>query len=100
MKKGLVVLLLSLAALGCKQQMSASERAELEKKLMTTMQEYLQKNNGKPTVTFTVTDVAFFSEKDHHTCEFNVSMHFDNRDTSGKMKAFISKDFKTVTRLY
>lgn len=100
MKRIGVFLLLGLLLSACKQGMTASDREKLEAKLMTTMGDYLQKNNGRPGVTFKVVEVTFFSEKDHHTCEFNVIMHYDNKDTTGKMKAFISNDFKTVTRLY
>jgi hypothetical protein len=95
---GFFFLLMSIA--GCKQKATLSDRAQLENDLKKTMNEYLQKNNAKPGISFTVTDVIFFDEKNSHTCIFDVTMHYANKDTIGKMKAIISNDFSSVKRIY
>jgi hypothetical protein len=87
-------------ATGCKPKASLPDRAQLENTLIKTMNEYLQKNNAKPGVGFTVKDVIFFPEKNSYTCEFNVTMHLGSKDTTGKMKAIISNDFGSVKRIY
>ena len=89
-----LVFLLVLAA-GCIEKRSSE--AELESKLMKTMNDYLDKNSdGK--VRFTVKEVTFYPEKNHYTCEFRVNMRSDTKDTTGSMAAIISKDFNTIKR--
>ena len=95
---GFIFLLMT--TFGCKQKATLSDMVQVENNLIKTMNEYLQKNNAKPGVGFTVKDVIFFPEKNSYTCEFNVTMHFGNKDTIGKMKAIISNDFNTVKRIY
>jgi hypothetical protein len=98
----IVALLFVLAtAGGCKQKAAISDRAHIESELIRTMSEYLQKNNGGPDRSFTVTDVIFFAEKESYTCEFDVTMHYGNNQVkTGKMKAIISSDLSSVKRIY
>ena len=72
---------------------------DLENKLKETMQVYLD-NKPHPDVVFAVQTVTYFPrpEKKDYICEFNVQMHYQNKDTTGIMKAVISNDFKKVER--
>lgn len=89
-----LVLVLMLAA-GCKERELSYE--QVEKKLMKTMNEYLNKQReGK--AEFEVKEVIFFAEKSRYLCEFKVNMKTATLDTIGIMKANISKDFKEVER--
>ena len=90
-----LVLALILSA-GCKQKELTYE--QVEKKLIKTMDEYLNKQReGK--AQFTVKEVVFFTEKSRYLCEFKVNMKSATLDTLGTMKANISKDFKEVERI-
>ena len=89
-----LVFLVVLAA-GCKEKRLSP--AQLENKLMKTMNNYLDKN-GNANVKFTVKSVVFYPEKDFYLCEFRVNMQGNTIDTIGTMTATISKDFNTVKR--
>ena len=71
--------------------------AEIESKLGQTMNNYLNSQN-KQNTTFKVKDVLFTEKKDDYYCEFKVNMKSTDKDTTGTMTAFISKDFKKVQR--
>ena len=89
-----LVFVLVLAA-GCKEK--DLSQAQLENKLIKTMNEYLDKNsNGK--VKFTVKEVVFYPEGDYYICEFRVDMNSNTQDTTGTMAANISKNFSVVQR--
>ena len=72
--------------------------------LKNTMQAYLYKgvNNDSSNVKYNVEDVVYFDDniKKRYVCEFTVHLKERLFDTTGKMKAYISKDLKTVERLY
>jgi hypothetical protein len=91
------VFLLALCT-GCKQKVLSG--AELEKKLVKTMQDFLDKESH-PGVAFTVKDVSYFPDKNkkRYDCAFHVNMHTDRTDTIGTMTANISNDFKKVERI-
>jgi|SRR6516225_9595139 hypothetical protein len=78
--------------------------AELEQELKSTMQTYLykDKNNDSSAVKFRVLKVIYYDDKerDMYDCEFTVNMKTKALDTTGFMKANISKDFKKVDRLF
>jgi hypothetical protein len=83
----------------CKQKVLSG--AELDKKLIETMQTYLD-NQNKVGTTYTVKDVNYYTDKSkkEYNCEFHVQMHTSNNfDTSGVMKANIPNDFSKVVRL-
>jgi len=82
---------------GCRQKTLSG--AQLENKLITTMQEYLNKT-AKPGVTYAVKDVTFFPDKikKEYNCEFKVNMRVGKTDTTGIMTANIPNDFNTVVR--
>jgi hypothetical protein len=82
-------------ATGCRERQLSYE--EVEKKLMKTMNEYLNKQR-EGQAEFTVKEVIFFAEKSRYLCEFKVKMKTASVDTIGTMKANISKDFKAVER--
>ena len=90
---GLAIMLVVVT--GCRERQLSYE--EVEKKLMKSMNEYLNKQReGK--AEFTVKEVIFFAEKNRYLCEFKVNMKTAALDTIGIMKANISKDFKEVER--
>jgi hypothetical protein len=102
-----------LIAFSCKAKDSTPEG--LKNDLQKTMQDYLyltQVNNDSSNVKYKVEDVNYFDDslKNKYVCEFTVNLKegFTNKngvvkprlDTTGKMKAYISRDLKTVERLY
>jgi hypothetical protein len=91
------LLLLLLLGVGCKPR--ALSGKELEDKLRKTMTEYLHKSMDLGTEV-EVKDLSFYPDKikDAYLCEFDVRIKHLNSDTTGKMSAQISSDFKTVTR--
>ena len=91
-----LVLLLAFLA-GCKQKILSG--ADLEKKLIETMQDYLDKT-AKPGSAFKVKDVSFYGDKTRkeYICDFQVSMHTNKIDTTGIMTAVIPNDFSKVER--
>lgn len=103
MKISSFIFLLGLLICSCKAKDPA---AELETDLKNTMQTYLYSgvNNDSSNVTYHVQDVTYFNDnlKKRYVCEFKVHLHVKAKsfDTTGIMKAYISKDFKTVQRLY
>ncbi len=78
--------------------------AELENNLKQTMQTYLynQVNNDSSNVKYHVEKVNYYNDnlKKKYICEFTVHLKAKLFDTTGKMKAYVSRDFKTVERLY
>ena len=63
------------------------------------MNDYLKKTK-KPGIEFTVKDVTYYTDvaKKLYICQFNVNMHYMNKDTIGVMNATISNDFSEVKR--
>jgi hypothetical protein len=82
---------------GCKPKVLSG--TELQNKLIETMDGYLHKTL-QPGVVFKVKDVIYYPEeiKKLYVCQFHVSMHFSNKDTTGIVAATISNDFNTVVR--
>ena len=97
MKKVFIVVCSILLFVSCKQKVLSGP--DLEKKLIKTMQQYLDKE-AESGVSFTVKDVTYFPDKDRkeYNCEFHVNMHTDKADTVGTMLADISNDFEKVKR--
>lgn len=90
------ILLLFLGA-GCKPKVLSG--TALQNKLIETMDDYLHKTL-QPGVQFTIKDVSYYPEaiKKRYLCQFHVTMHFNNNDTTGIVAATISNDFKNVSR--
>src|SRR4029078_666846 len=90
---------LLMIATACKQKVISG--AELEKKLIKTMQNYLDKT-GKSDAVYKVEDVTFFAdrEKKLYNCEFHVNVKASDvkLDTTGIMRADIPNDFSKVLR--
>ena len=91
-----LILLLTIAA-GCKPKELSG--VALQNKLIETMDSYLHKTL-KPGVDLTIKDVTYFTDvpKKSYICQFNVNMHYQNKDTTGVIVAVITNDFKEVTR--
>ncbi len=93
-----LIILLTIAT-ACKQKVISG--AELEKKLIQTMQDHLKKT-GKKDAVYKVQDVTFFADKERrlYICEFHVNVKASDShlDTTGIMKADIPNDFSEVMR--
>ena len=76
-------------------------RAEIENDLKVAMQTYLYNaiNNDSSNVKYKVLDVTYYEAPDKYLCEFQVHMVTKMLDTTGMMRADVSKDFKKVDRL-
>jgi len=81
-------------------------RKEIEENLKTAMELSLNHQPGADTsqTKFRVLEVSFYESPKVYTCEFKVNLKqkMPNRlvDTTGYMRADISKDFNTVSRIY
>jgi len=93
-----IVMLLTIAA-SCKQRVMT--QAELENKLIKTMEDYL-KETGKSDAVYKVKDVIFYADKERklYNCEFHVNVKAGTvkLDTTGIMRADIPSDFSKVIR--
>ena len=56
-------------------------------------------DNDSTNVKYRVEDVIYYEDKDKYKCDFKVRMKGKLFDTTGIMKAYVSKDFKKVNRL-
>ena len=79
-------------------------REEVEQELSNSMLTYLWNTHNKDTsnLKFQIKQVYFYEEATHYDCQFMVRMHnlSPAYDTTGAMKATVSKDFSTVKRQY
>ena len=77
---------------------------EVEDNLKQTMLGYLFKENAKgdtSAIKFRIDKLYYFDNKVNYNCEFYVHMVIPGKvDTTGVMKAIVSKDYKEVKRLY
>ena len=91
-------LLFTLLFTGCKQKVLSGK--ELEDKLKQTMTEYLHKTMRAGTEV-KINDMTWYPDKERkiYICDFTVNVHSATSDTTGLMKASISQDFNTVTRI-
>jgi hypothetical protein len=98
--KRLLILLILFFAIACNDNPPPST---LEKKLASVMTDYLYKvvQYDSSKVKYHVERVVYYADKTKYDCEFTVRMMIPGRkDTTGFMKAYISKDFKKVNRTY
>ena len=90
---------LSVFSFACVMQ---NPKPDVEKNLKTAMQTFLYNavNNDSSKVKYRVQSVVFFDDVKNnvYACEFTVNMITRQLDTTGIMRATISKDFKTVKR--
>jgi hypothetical protein len=99
MKRVFFFLFLLVIATACRDKTPAGN---LTDKLIKTMSVYLYKqvNNDSSKVKYKIEEVAYFTEKKIYTCDFKVRMILPGRlDTTGIMRAYISKDFKEIKRV-
>lgn len=105
MRSKFIATLLLLCFAACKMQPGYTGAA-LEQKLKSTIQQHLysDKNTDSTKVKYDITNLVYFDDslQNKYICEFTVHMHIiqNNFDTTGTMKADVSKDFNKVTRLY
>lgn len=97
MKYFFIFIVLVAVNAGCKPKTISG--AELENKLIETMNDYLHKTL-QPGVEVTVKDVIYYPEvsKKLYICRFHVNMRLNNKDTTGVVAATISNDFNKVVR--
>lgn len=100
MRLRLIAIVFSMLLFSC--MAHDTTRAEVENDLKTTMQKYLYTtvNNDSSNVKYHVLDITYYEESDEYLCEFKVHMKTNVLDTTGIMKANISKDLKKIVRLY
>ncbi len=61
---------------------------------------YKQVNNDSSKVKYRMEEVSYFAEKKRNICDLKVRMILPGKlDTTGIMRAYISKDFKEVKRI-
>lgn len=99
MRLRLIAILFLSLMFSCKAKESSP--AGIEDDLKNAMQAYLYNaiNNDSTNVKYRVQDVTYFEDKDKYICEFKVNLKAKLFDTTGIMKADVSKDFKKITRL-
>jgi hypothetical protein len=97
--KAIILTMAVLGFIACKKKHT---EAGVEKNLSDAMLNYLWTTHNKDTsnVKFQVLSVYYFEEKLFYECDFNVHMRVlsKNYDTTGLMKARVSKDFSIVKR--
>lgn len=100
MRSRVFAILFFALALSCRAKHATP--AEIENDLKSAMQSYLYStiNNDSSNIKYRVQDVTYFEDKDKYICEFKVNLKEKLFDTTGIMKANISKDFKKIDRLY
>ncbi|HRH59060.1 MAG TPA: hypothetical protein PL045_00710 [Chitinophagaceae bacterium] len=84
--------------LACKPSSPLSAKEELIKTMSGFMNEQAKKDSGK--VSYEIKDVIYFDDKSFYICDFTVHMKTSTLDSTGIMRARISKDYKTVVRNY
>ena len=89
-----------IALIACSCQAKESTPAGLDADLKLTMQDFLYKsiNYDSTNAKYKVEKVVYYESKDKFICEFTVHLKAKLFDTTGIMKANISKDLKTVVR--
>ena len=89
--------LLCILAISCQKK---PKQAEVQDHLKKAMSGFLYEsiNNDSSKVKYDVKDVLFFEDREFYECEFNVRMLQDGKDTTGVMKARVTKDFTKVSR--
>jgi hypothetical protein len=101
MKFRIAILVLIMFAFACKAKNSASQ---VQNDLINAMQTYLYNgvNNDSSNVKYYVEKVDYYDDSLRKTyiCEFTVRMKTKLFDTTGIMKAYVSRDLKKVDRMY
>ncbi len=99
MKTRVLSLLLLVFIFACK---AKNTNPDLETDLKSAMQTYLYNaiNNDSSNAKYRVEKVVYFNDRDKYICEFTVNLKAKLFDTTGIMKANVSKDFKKVDRIY
>src|SRR4030095_10016463 len=96
----LKIFIFSLILFACKA--TTDPRPQIEQDLKATMQSYLYNaiNNDSSNAKYRVEDVIYFDDKDKYICNFTVNLKAKLFDTTGEMRATVSKDFRIVKRIY
>lgn len=98
MKKTIFALLIALVSLvACQKK---PKTADVNEHLNKAMREFLYStvNNDSTKVKFEVQDVLFYEAANFYECEYTVRVVSPGKDTTGVMKARVSKDFTKVNR--
>jgi hypothetical protein len=99
MRSGIFAILSLISMLSCQSKNPGSPG--VADTLKKTMQAYLYKavNNDSSYVKYHIEKVSFSDDGNQYSCKFTVHMKAKNFDTTGIMKANVSKDFLKVDRL-
>ncbi len=97
MKKLFVYLCLCATITACQKKPKPEEIQQHLKKAMTEFL-YNSVNNDSTRVKFRVQEVIYFEQDNGYECEFKVGMIQNEKDTTGVMKALVTKDFAKVSR--
>lgn len=98
MKKHLFFLaLVTFSLLSCQKK---PKTEEVNEHLNKAMREFLYStvNNDSSKVKFDVQEVLFYEAANFYECEYKVRVVSPGKDTTGIMKARVSKDFTKVNR--
>lgn len=99
MRLQVLCLMIFCIVLSCKAKDSTQQGVEDDLKNAMRTHLYNAVNNDSTNVKYNIEKVIYFEERNKYICEFTVSVHAKLFDTTGIMKADISKDFKSVKRL-
>ncbi len=97
MKKLFACLFLFATITACQKKPKPEEVQKHLKKAMTEFL-YTSVNNDSSRVQFRVHEVIYFEQDNGYECEFRVGMIQNGNDTTGVMKALVTKDFAKVSR--
>ncbi len=95
--KKIAICIICILAASCQKKPKPAEVQEHLRKAMSGFL-YESVHNDSSKVKFDVKDVVFFEDKEYYECEFNVRMLQEGKDTTGVMRARITKDFVKVNR--
>ncbi len=110
MRSKLIAILSLMIMLSCRAKDSTP--LGVQEDLKNAMQSFLYNsvNNDSAKIKYHVEDVAYYEDTDKYICRFTVNLKIKSIDsgnikvkpfdTTGIMKANISKDFKKITRTY
>jgi len=93
-----LLLIYVIMTISCKRHLS---RAAVRDNLEKSMSDYLRAEQGADStrMRFRMLDVSYYEERDYYDCEFTVQLLREGgRDTTGIIKATVSKDFSKVTK--
>lgn len=96
MKNLLIVVFFAIMACGEKTKIRSEVSVHLNKAMSAYLYDKVHNDSSK--VKYDVQEVIFFEDATFYECEFKVRVQSTGKDTTGIMKARVSKDFTHVNR--